>query len=74
MPRRHLTSTIALTLAAFRKHNASRFGAALAFYIVFTIAPMLLIAIGVAGSLFGRPQAEQAIVEPPRRQLRNCNR
>jgi membrane protein len=58
-----LVTTIRLTLAAFRKHNASRFGAALAFYIVFSIAPTLLIAIAVAGSLFGRPQAEQAILD-----------
>jgi len=58
-----LVTTIRLTLAAFRKHNASRFGAALAFYIVFSIAPTLLIAIAVAGSLFGRPQAERAILD-----------
>jgi membrane protein len=64
MPKRpHLVTTIRLTLAAFRKHNASRFGAALAFYIVFSIAPTLLIAIAVAGSLFGRPQAERAILD-----------
>jgi membrane protein len=64
MPERpRLVTTIRLTLAAFRSHNASRFGAALAFYIVFTIAPMLLIAIAVAGSLFGRPWAERAILE-----------
>ncbi|HEY6140617.1 MAG TPA: YihY/virulence factor BrkB family protein [Thermoanaerobaculia bacterium] len=61
--RSRLVTTIRLTLAAFRKHNASRFGAALAFYIVFSIAPTLLIAIAVAGSLFGRPQAERAILE-----------
>ena len=64
MPKRPpLVTTIRLTLAAFRKHNASRFGAALAFYIVFSIAPTLLIAIAVAGSLFGKPQAERAILE-----------
>ena len=61
--RPRLTTTIRLTLAAFRKHNASRFGAALAFYIIFTIAPVLLITIAIAGSLFGRPQAEQAILD-----------
>jgi len=63
MPRPRLLSTIRLTLSAFRKHNASRFGAALAFYIVFTIAPILLIAIGVAGTLFGKPRAEAAVVD-----------
>ena len=58
-----LLTTIRLTLSAFRKHNASRFGAALAFYIALTVAPTLLIAIAVAGSLFGRPWAERAIVD-----------
>lgn len=51
------------TVAAFRRHNASRFGAALAFYIVFSIAPTLLILIAVAGSLFGREAAERAVLE-----------
>ena len=58
-----LATTIRLALNAFQQHNGSRFGAALAFYIIFTIAPTLLIAIAVAGSLFGRPQAERAILD-----------
>jgi membrane protein len=60
--RPRLTTALRLTLAAYQKHNASRFGAALAFYIVFAIAPTLLIAIGVAGLVFGRPAAEREIV------------
>jgi len=62
MKRPRLVTAIRLTFAAFREHNASRFGAALAFYIVFTIAPTMLIAIGIAGSLFGRPEAERALI------------
>jgi membrane protein len=58
-----LWKAIRLTVAAFRRDNASRFGAALAFYIVFSIAPTLLIAIGVAGNFFGRRQAEREILE-----------
>ena len=61
--RPRLATAIPLALAAFRKHNASRFGAALAFYIVFSIAPTLLIAIAIAGSVFGRQEAERAILE-----------
>jgi membrane protein len=60
--RPRLWTTVRLTVAAFRRDNASRFGAALAFYIVFSIAPTLLIAIAVAGSLFGRQQAEREIL------------
>jgi membrane protein len=52
------------TLAAFRRDNASRFGAALAFYITLSIAPTLLLAISVAGRFFGREAAEQEILGP----------
>jgi len=58
-----LTTAIRLAVAAYRRDNASRFGAALAFYIIFSIAPTLLIAIAIAGSLFGRQQAEREILD-----------
>jgi membrane protein len=60
--RPRLAAAIRLTLAAYRKHNASRFGAALAFYIVFSIAPTLIIAIAIAGLVIGRQHAEHAIL------------
>jgi membrane protein len=60
--RARLSTTIRSTLTAFRSHNASRFGAALAFYIVFSITPTLLIAIGIAGAVLGRARAERAIL------------
>jgi membrane protein len=47
--------------SAFRKDHASRFGAALAFYIVLTIAPVAVIAIAIAGLMFGRHAAEGVI-------------
>jgi membrane protein len=47
--------------AAFRRDHASRFGAALAFYIVLSIAPIAVIAIAVAGMMFGRHAAEGVI-------------
>lgn len=58
-----LAATIRSTLSAFRRDNASRFGAALAFYILFSITPVLLIGIAVAGAFFGRQQAEQQILD-----------
>lgn len=60
--RPRLATAIRLTFAAFRKHEASRFGAALAFYIVFCIAPVLLIVIAIAGNVFGRQHAEEEIL------------
>lgn len=61
--RPRLAAAFRLALADFRKHDASRFGAALAFYVVFTIAPVLLIAIAIAGNVFGRKQAEHEILD-----------
>ena len=62
-PRLSLNRALRLTLDAFGRHNASRFAAAMAFYLVFSIAPALLIAIAVAGTLFGRQAAEREILD-----------
>jgi len=43
--------------------KAPRMGAALAYYSVFSITPLLLMVIGVAGMLFGQDQVRQAILE-----------
>ena len=61
--RPRLKTAIRRTFAAFRKHDASGFGAALAFYIVFSIAPTLLIAIALAGRVFGQQRAEREILD-----------
>src|ERR1051325_3568159 len=42
------------TFTEFSAEKAPRLGAALAYYTVFSIAPLLLIAISVAGIVFGR--------------------
>jgi membrane protein len=42
--------------------RATSLGAAIAFYTVFSLAPMLLIVIAVAGLVFGREAAQGAIV------------
>ncbi len=42
--------------------NAPRLGAALAYYTIFSIAPLLLISIAVAGLVFGREAAQGRIV------------
>jgi membrane protein len=46
----------------WRADEAPRLGAALAYYTLFAIAPLLLIAIAVAGLAFGREAAEGRIV------------
>ena len=49
------------SVAAWIDDYASSMGAALAYYTVFSIAPLLLIVIAVAGFFFGSAAAEQAI-------------
>ena len=44
-------------------HNASRTGAALAFYTVFSLAPILLLSIAIAGAFFGEQAARGEIFE-----------
>jgi membrane protein len=46
----------------FNEDKALRLGAALAYYTLFSIAPLLLIAIAIAGLVFGRSQAQAQIV------------
>jgi membrane protein len=48
--------------AAWLADNAPRFGAALAFYAVFSLAPVLIVAVSIAGFLFGARAAQGEIV------------
>src|SRR5687768_7847848 len=47
--------------AEFSKDNLLRLSAALAYYSVFSLAPLLLIALGIAGKVLG-PEAEEGKV------------
>ena len=55
---RDIASLVAKSVAAWLDHNASSLGAALAFYTLFSIAPILIIALAVAGYFFGADTAE----------------
>ena len=55
-------STVPILRQAYRsveRHNPTRFGAALAFFFVFTIGPALLIAVSVAARILGRDEAQR---------------
>ena len=54
------------TVYAWVEHNASSLGAALSFYTLFSIAPILVIAMAVASSLFGPHAAETQVLEQMR--------
>ena len=47
---------------AWLEHNASSLGASLAYYTLFSIAPILVIAVAVAGYVFGSQAAEGQVL------------
>ena len=51
------------SVAGWIEHNASRTGAALAFYTVFSLAPILLLSIAIAGLFFGESSARGEIFQ-----------
>ena len=55
-------TTIRKTFAAWSEDYAPSMGAAIAYYTVFSIAPLLLLVIAVAGLIFGRDAVQGEIV------------
>ena len=51
------------TFKEWQADKASRIAAALAYYTVFSLSPMLVIAIAIAGAFFGQQAAQDQIVE-----------
>ena len=61
----HLKSFARLFASAFRSwvaDNASSMGAALAFYTLFSLAPILVLAIAIAGFVIGHDRAQQLLL------------
>ena len=56
-------SMLKQSAAAWSDDKASRLAAALSYYTIFSIAPLLIIAIGMVGLVYGRGQ--QPGVPPP---------
>jgi membrane protein len=56
------TSTLLIeAFRSFRRHRAVEVGAALAYYTIFSLAPVLVVAIAVAGLVFGHEAARGEI-------------
>jgi membrane protein len=53
---------IKLTFASWHAVNAPRLGAALAFYTILSLAPLLVVCISIAGFAFGKEAAQGQIV------------
>src|SRR5262245_32627406 len=61
MKLRELASVFRQAFDEWNKDRASQLGAALAYYSVFSLAPLLLIAIAIAGLLFDERSARVGI-------------
>lgn len=46
----------------FSAHNSSRMGAALSYYALFSLSPLLVIVVGIVGIVFGTTEAESAVL------------
>lgn len=66
LPFRRLWNLIRQSVSAWLDHRASSLGAALAYYTLFSIAPILVIAIAIAGYIFGSQAAETHLLEQMR--------
>ena len=53
---------LAETFSKWNEHKVIRMGAALAYFGIFAIAPVLIIAIAIAGLVYGRAATEGNIV------------
>jgi membrane protein len=60
---RRLGSVLRKAANAWMDDHAQSMGAALSYYTIFSIAPLLLIAISVAGLVFGQDAAQGAVVD-----------
>jgi membrane protein len=60
---RQIGSVAYQAIAGWVEHNDANMGAALAFYTMFAIAPILVIAVAVAGYVFGPHVAETQVLQ-----------
>jgi uncharacterized BrkB/YihY/UPF0761 family membrane protein len=54
---------LARSFKAWKEDGAPSMGAALAFYTLFSLAPLLLVALAVAGIFFDRSQAQHLLID-----------
>jgi membrane protein len=59
---RDIVSIVTQSVTAWFDHNASSLGAALAFYTLFSVAPILIIAVAIAGYVFGADSAQTEVL------------
>ena len=56
-------SDVRSTVSRWMAHDAPRLGAALAFYTLLSLAPLLIFMVAILSMLFGRAEVEQNIIQ-----------
>lgn len=64
---KRFVSLFKLSFDAWLKHNASRLGAALAFYTLWSIAPLVILAVSIASLLFSKSTAQAHLLDEVQR-------
>jgi len=64
-----ILAIVGKTLSSWLAHNASSIGAALAFYTLFAIAPILIIAVALAATVLGEQSAQNHVLTEMRELL-----
>jgi len=66
MPHKTLVGTLRATYDAWNAHDAPRLGAALAFYSLLSLSPLVVLVTAIAGLVFGRTIAQQQVLADAR--------
>src|SRR5437764_8958905 len=56
-----LSTTLRRTFTSWNDHDVPRLGAALAFYTMLSLAPLLILVVAIVGLVFGHKAAESQI-------------
>jgi len=62
MTLRRVAALFRVTFSRWQYHEATRLGASIAFYALLSLAPLLVLSVGLLSSLFGRQQVERHVL------------
>ena len=66
---RRILGLLKTTFSQWRKRDAPRMGASLAFYTILSLAPLMIIVVAICGLLFGTDKAEAQILDQFRQMI-----
>jgi membrane protein len=72
MSTKDLLSILKTTFSAWNKHEAPRLGAALAFYTILSLSPLVIIVVALAGLIFSRSTAQAHILSQVQGMIGSC--